>query len=960
MRAGKTDIVDASTLTGKFMFGYQGWYKTPTDGSSSAIWRHWFGGTPPTDPQFDYWPDLSEFSPSELSDTGLDMPDGSPAYLYSALTRSVVMRHFSWMRDYGLDGVFLQRFTSSLSSSGSLSDRNVVAGNVKASAEATGRTFAMMYDISGQNASTLVSTIINDWKMLVDTMQLTSSSRYLNHQGKPIVAIWGFGFADRPGTPTDLQAVLDFFHNDPNPAYRATVMGGVDNDWTTNSTWAVALRGFDIISPWAVGRYASLTGATNFIQSHVPSDLTYAAQYGIEYLPVIFPGFSFHNSEPTKPLNEIPRRGGTFLWQQSYDNIRLGATMLYGAMFDEVSEGTAFYKQAVDATGWPSELTMVPLRSDGYTTLPNDWYLQLSTAVSETVRGTRSNQSTMPITPPDAPVTPGDPVEIVGWQWYNDAADASMTPLSSANSAPTLTGQEMQNTVLRLRVAISGGAAGSIGSVDLQYDGESAVWRSIEGQTVTSNQEGVWFRWANATGTSGSTITTRRLTSSTVSGKYHESVSVSETFAAGAVTEIDLAVLIHWPPADTPVKFRVLVSGAVIPFATGVNEMGVTTSPAADRPNTVVRLDGDTSSKTSREIRFAAWQRSVYHAASNTWWLFLAQFRSPTILRSYYRVGTTGSWTIGPTQTFTLSGVQGNNNFAFRAIGTSTMVYGVWGNSSSTRWFVRGVINASGVLSWGSPVSLAQASDRHRAIDVDDAGYIWCAGIDEANGVWIRRSTSPDDLTAWQPAITTPDISVASGDVISVIGLSSNRCLVLWRGDTGSGSVPLRYAYCSNTSILASGSASSSTSTSTEDWGVTRDGDFVYLIHSNSFTAGGAWQLRIFRESTTTWTSGPTPGVSGQPSTNDGIAVSEKNGAIYAFGTFAGTGGQDRIIRYVTYSGGLSGTWSALSTLTPLNRINGDHMTAPRHSGNGDIVLFFEHGDDDITGNARGVEAWVA
>jgi hypothetical protein len=407
--ASGESAVDASTIVGKFMLGYQGWHQCPNDGSSETTWRHWFGSAPPNQPLVDYWPDVSELTPDERFDTGLTLPNGQPAYLFSDYKMATVVRHFEWMKANGMDGVMLQRFCSELSSNHMFTVRNQVTRNVMAGAAATGRVFNIMYDISGQDATTLVATIKNDWQYLVDTIGVTSSSRYLRQAGKPVVSIWGFGFSDRPGTPADLANLLDFFHNNPNPAYQATVIGGVNNDWTTNATWASTLTGFDIISPWAVGRYkmssaSDTTSVSNWINSHTVPDLTYANQHGLLYLPVIFPGFSFHNQDSAKPLNEIPRYGGHFLWQQAYNTLiaeqNAGAPlMMYGAMFDEVNEGTAFFKQATSSDGWPSGLTMVPLDTDGYSQLPSDWYLQVAGKVTSMAHGSAPLSQTMTITP---------------------------------------------------------------------------------------------------------------------------------------------------------------------------------------------------------------------------------------------------------------------------------------------------------------------------------------------------------------------------------------------------------------------------------------------------------------------------------------------------------------------------------------------------------------------------------
>ena len=80
---------------------------------------------------------------------------------------------------------------------------------------------------------------------------------------------------------------------------------------------------------------------------------------------------------PGTRLNQIPRRGGRFLWSQVEQALAAGSTMLYGAMFDEVDEGTAMFKVAADQRAAPADVPTVTLDIDGVP-VPNDWYLRLA------------------------------------------------------------------------------------------------------------------------------------------------------------------------------------------------------------------------------------------------------------------------------------------------------------------------------------------------------------------------------------------------------------------------------------------------------------------------------------------------------------------------------------------------------------------------------------------------------
>lgn len=394
-------LVDASTLSNKLMFGYQGWFACTNDGSPPNRWVHWFRNGEPyaTNATVDFWPDISELDADEVFATAMTMTSGAPARVYAAYKTKTVLRHFQWMHDYGIDGVFLQRFTSELGNRTFADWRNQAAYNCRTGAEAYGRVFAMMYDISGQNSNTLVATLTNDWAYLTQTMDLTNSAAYLRHKGKPVVAIWGLGFTDRPGTATDAQQIVAWFK-----AAGCTVMGGVPTNWRaltgdskTDPLWGAVYRSFDIISPWSVGRYSTSSGADNFRQNYIVPDLAEARANGRDYLPVIWPGFSWHNLNGGA-VNQIPRIGGRFWWRQLYNGMLAGCNMIFGAMFDEMDEGTAMLKMAPTAAQLPAQGTFVPLNIDGEN-LPSDWYLRLAGEGSKMLRREIPLTSTRPINP---------------------------------------------------------------------------------------------------------------------------------------------------------------------------------------------------------------------------------------------------------------------------------------------------------------------------------------------------------------------------------------------------------------------------------------------------------------------------------------------------------------------------------------------------------------------------------
>ena len=51
------DTVDNSTITGKLIMGYQGWFNCPGDGTTVGWW-HWFTGSEPT---VDFLPNAADY-----------------------------------------------------------------------------------------------------------------------------------------------------------------------------------------------------------------------------------------------------------------------------------------------------------------------------------------------------------------------------------------------------------------------------------------------------------------------------------------------------------------------------------------------------------------------------------------------------------------------------------------------------------------------------------------------------------------------------------------------------------------------------------------------------------------------------------------------------------------------------------------------------------------------------------
>jgi hypothetical protein len=380
--------VDTKTLSSKVMCGYQGWFGAPGDGSSGRGWRHWTKGSGSLvdgNAKVDLWPEVSELAPADRFPTGFKMADGRPAEVFSSYKKTTVLKHFQWMQEYGIDGVFVQRFASDLRNRSSLEHCNTVLANCREGANLHGRAYAVMYDLSGLPAGH-IDEVMNDWRTLRRQMVVTEDPAYLHHRGKPMVAVWGIGFTDRRYTLTECRRFIEFLKNDPE-AGGCTVMLGVPAHWRESGNDAVSdpmlleVAGMaDIISPWTVGRYTNPADAARYAANLLKPDLAWCQKRGIDFLPVVFPGFSWHNMYGAT-LNQIPRLHGRFLWSQFCAAKRANASMIYVAMFDEVDEGTAIFKCSNDV---PTGLASKFLTLEG---LPSDHYLKLVGAGAKLLRG---------------------------------------------------------------------------------------------------------------------------------------------------------------------------------------------------------------------------------------------------------------------------------------------------------------------------------------------------------------------------------------------------------------------------------------------------------------------------------------------------------------------------------------------------------------------------------------------
>lgn len=362
-----------NSYKGLVMAGYQGWFNTPDDGSGRG-WHHYNGpkGFRPGSCSIDFWPEVSEYK--KLYKTEFTFEDGKPASVFSSYDESTVELHFKWMNQYGLDGVFMQRFVSEIRNESGLKHFNKVLNSAMKAANKYERAICVMYDLSGMKPGEegLLLKDIAEIARQYSIKDHVKNPSYLYHNGKPLVTVWGVGFNDnRRYGLKEAERIIDGLK-----LQGFSVMLGVPTQWRelkgdteSDPHLHQLIRKCDIVMPWFVGRYNENTYPK--FQKLVEADIQWAKKNQVDYAPLVFPGFSWGNMKGQDHNSFIPRNKGSFLWKQLMGAIRAGAEMIYVAMFDEVDEGTAIFKCAKKVP--VGESIFIPVEEE----VESDHYLKL-------------------------------------------------------------------------------------------------------------------------------------------------------------------------------------------------------------------------------------------------------------------------------------------------------------------------------------------------------------------------------------------------------------------------------------------------------------------------------------------------------------------------------------------------------------------------------------------------------
>jgi hypothetical protein len=374
-------------VVGKISVGYQGWFACVGDGAPINAWWHWSNNwsQPPSvsNNVIKAWPDMREYlNWYQTAYPGLN--DGDTASLFSSYDQSTVNAHFRWMQQNGCDTAALQRFNPNTSEGPT---RDAMAVRVRAAAEAYGRKFYIMYDVTGW--TNMATEIMTDWTTKMSAH--TASPAYAMQNGKPVVCIWGFGFNDsnHPWDAPTCLSVINWFKSQG-----VYLIGGVPREWRTGTGGSRAgylgvYHAFNMLSPWMVGAIATAADSDNAYTTYTVPDQADCNANGVDYQPCVLPG---------DVSAQTQRANGDFMWRQFYNVVRAGVQGIYISMFDEYGEGNQIAKTAESANGVPSGSGLWAL-DEGGTPCSADYYLRLTKDGGSMLKGQIALTATRPTQP---------------------------------------------------------------------------------------------------------------------------------------------------------------------------------------------------------------------------------------------------------------------------------------------------------------------------------------------------------------------------------------------------------------------------------------------------------------------------------------------------------------------------------------------------------------------------------
>lgn len=378
---------------GLIMTGYQGWFNAPGDGADKD-WTHYQknGVFKPGHCTIDFWPDITEYE--RIYKTAFRYADGSPAYVFSSYDASTTDLHFKWMADYGIDGAFMQRFIHRITKPTVKNHYHVVFESAMQAATKYNRAISIRYDLTGmaQGHSHVLLADLDEMTEKYDMFKRVNYPTFLHHNGKPLIAIGGVGFSDNIAGTNDIGYLDEAEIIIAGLVERGfSIMMRAPARWREFGGNAVVqdpkdrirlhhiIKTCDILMPWHVGAYREESYRKVWSQI-ITDDINWCQSNNVDYVPVIFPGFSRFNLKGYDDGSFRPRNNGSFFWLQASSAIHIGAEMLFLAQFDEMDEGTQYFKCVRAVPVGPSPF--IPYEED----IQSDHYLWLAGKAGEMLR----------------------------------------------------------------------------------------------------------------------------------------------------------------------------------------------------------------------------------------------------------------------------------------------------------------------------------------------------------------------------------------------------------------------------------------------------------------------------------------------------------------------------------------------------------------------------------------------
>ncbi|CAE6426615.1 unnamed protein product [Rhizoctonia solani] len=367
---------DPTTIRGKFLVGYQGWFTCPNDGPSVAQaneWAHWTD----KDGQFnaELLPDPEYYSSGDLA----VMPRAQHR-LFSSRNPAIIRRHLNIMAMHGIDGLFLTRRGSEIAAAYQpgrvgikiMKLRSEGINNIFRAAEQEARVVSIMYDLNGLPSHQIEQWIMGDWDFMINSKNVLNSPAYVREHGQPVVALWSVGFKHAGQEPEMIMRLISRIRELAGGAY---IILGVPITWQKqDQNWQAVYSVADAIAPMCIGTFQDESGAERFSKDFQQPGIqaSKSGQTKTDYVGVVWPGnegpLIINTGSSTEPA---PRQDGAFFWRQIYNGYKDGVRFMYAEMFDGFEEGTAI----LPSLGAQSDST------------PSDWYLRIAGSASEALKG---------------------------------------------------------------------------------------------------------------------------------------------------------------------------------------------------------------------------------------------------------------------------------------------------------------------------------------------------------------------------------------------------------------------------------------------------------------------------------------------------------------------------------------------------------------------------------------------